>query len=377
MANGSASSPIKPHFLQPLLPGFHNHISIPISFYSKHIKGTTNEVVKLRSNGSDVTWEVKMDCRRLTHGWEKFATGHAFQVGDIVIFRHDGDLLFHVTPFGPSCCEIQYNDDDVDDGTSSSTLNLVLYWSLGRFCSYSHFKVETDTDCEKYHHQHTREAGSSSDDHSCFVARVTDSNIRKDALFLPLHFSRSNGFVNRECEIILLNEDEKPWTLFLKYHKTNGHVYIRRGWRSFCQANQKRVDDVLTFKLVKAGRKPVLQLRASVYNRASSSSSPTSQDRFVTLTLKKYHFKSCKLSLPVPFVMANGIKNVRKVILVDRYGGKRTTSLKPDDKYGRMRLGKGCIRFCEANGVKVDESFRLELIKENRENHLLKFCSKV
>ncbi|KAF8098855.1 hypothetical protein N665_0257s0065 [Sinapis alba] len=353
MANGSAYSPIKPHFLQPLFPGFHSHINIPIAFYSKHIKGTTNEgnvneVVKLRSDAYDLTWEVKMDGRRLTQGWQKFATYHAFQVGDIVIFRHDGDLLFHVTPFGPSCCEIQYNNDDDDDGTSSNT------------------------DSEKYHHQHTREAGSSSDNHSCFVARVTESNLRKDALFLPVHFSRSNGFVNRECEIILLNEDEKPWTLFLKYYKTNGYVYIRHGWRSFCQANRKRANDVLTFKLVQTGRKPVLQLRASVYNRAFSS---TSQDRFVTLTLKQYYLKSYKLCLPLTFVMANGIKNVRKVILVDRYGVERRTSLKPDDKYGRMRLGKEWIKFCEDNGVKAGESFRLELIKEeDTANHLLKFC---
>ena len=78
--------------------------------------------------------------------------------------------------------------------------------------------------------------------------------------------------------------------------------------------------------------------------------------------------------------MANGIKNVRKIILVDRYGVRRTTSLKPDDKYGRMRMDKECIKFCEANGVKVGESFRLELIKEKEEDtatHLLKFCSKV
>ncbi|CAF2127078.1 unnamed protein product [Brassica napus] len=358
MANGSASSPINPHFFQPLLPGFHSHINIPIAFYSKHIKGTTNEgyvneVVKLRSDASDLTWEVKMDGRRLTHGWEKFATGHCLKVGDIVIFRHDGDLLFHVTPFGPSCCEIQYNDDDDDD--------------------------DDDDHDEKYHQQHTREA-ESSPDNSCFVARVTESNLKKDALFLPQHFSRSNGFVNRECEIILMNEDREPWTLLMKYYKTNGYVYIRHGWRSFCQANRKRANDVLTFKLVQTGTKPVLQLRASVYNRGSSSSSSTSQDRFVTLTLKQYQLKSCKLCLPVPFAMANGIKNVREIILVDRHGVRRTTSLKPDDKYGRMRLGEGCIKFCIASGVKTGESFRLELIKEKEEdtvNHLLKFSSKI
>lgn len=73
-----------------------------------------NALVKLRSEVSDITWEVKMDGQRLTQGWQKFATSHDLRVGDIVVFRHDGDLLFHVTCFGPSCCEIQYDDDDDD-----------------------------------------------------------------------------------------------------------------------------------------------------------------------------------------------------------------------------------------------------------------------
>ncbi|CAA7034409.1 unnamed protein product [Microthlaspi erraticum] len=164
--NASASSP-NPQFFQPLLPGFHSHLSIPIEFFSKHIKGTTNEgyaVVKLRSDASDITWEVKLDGRRLTQGWQNFATSHDLRVGDVVVFRHDGDSLFHVTCLGPSCCEIQYQDvaDDVIQTSSDS-----------------YFKVETDSDSEKY--QQTREEGSSSDE-SCFVARVTESNLRKDAM---------------------------------------------------------------------------------------------------------------------------------------------------------------------------------------------------
>lgn len=42
------------------------------------------------------------------------------------------------------------------------------------------FKVETDSDSEK--NQNTADVGSSSDNHSCFVARVTASNLRKDIL---------------------------------------------------------------------------------------------------------------------------------------------------------------------------------------------------
>lgn len=138
---------MNPHFFKPLLPGFHSHLvislslktciiyqllglisleflfllqNIPVAFFSKHFEQTQNHgnaVVRLRSDASDVTWEVKMDDRRLTQGWQKFAASHDLRVGDIVIFRHDGDLLLHVSFFGPSCCEIRYNHDDDDDNS--------------------------------------------------------------------------------------------------------------------------------------------------------------------------------------------------------------------------------------------------------------------
>ncbi|XP_023641259.1 B3 domain-containing protein REM14 [Capsella rubella] len=316
MENVSASSPVNPHFFRPLLPGFHTHLNIPMAFFLRHIQGTTNEgngVVKLRSFVSDITWQVKMDGRRLTQGWQKFATSHDLRVGDIVVFRHDGDLLFHVTCFGPSC---YYSDSE--------------------------------------RNQNTAEAKSSSDDpHSCFVACVTESNLRKDIL----------------GEIILLNEHGIPWTLILS-HKPDGEVYIRSGWRSFCITNRLRANDFLTLKLVQTGTTPVLQL---------CPSSTASQYRFLTLTLKPYNFKKYKLCLPRTFVKTNGIEKARKITLVNRYGIKRTTSLKPEDGYGRMRLGKEWREFCDVNGVNIGDSFELELIKEGEDtgSHLLKFCSKV
>ncbi|XP_019092465.1 PREDICTED: B3 domain-containing protein REM8-like [Camelina sativa] len=201
-----------------------------------------------------------MEGRRLTEGWQKFATSHDLRVGDIVVFRHDGDLLFHVTCFGPSCCEIQFDDDH-----------------------HCVIQISSDSDSEK--NQNTADEGSSSDHHSCFVSRVTASNLRKDSLFLPRGFSRSNGLVNRKCEIILLNEDGIPWKL-IPSHKPDGEVYIRNGWRSFCFENRLRVNDVLTLKLVETGTTPVLHL---------CSSSTTSQCRLLTLTLRPYNFKKYKL----------------------------------------------------------------------------------
>ncbi|KAG5390021.1 hypothetical protein IGI04_031562 [Brassica rapa subsp. trilocularis] len=102
-------TPREPHFFKPLLPGFQSGVAIPLDFYSKHIQGAEiNKPWKLRSDASDQIWEVIREGRTLTKGWKEFTEAHDLRIGDIVIFKHEGDMVFHVTPFGPSCCEIQY-----------------------------------------------------------------------------------------------------------------------------------------------------------------------------------------------------------------------------------------------------------------------------
>ncbi|KAL0845701.1 hypothetical protein Bca101_018947 [Brassica carinata] len=97
------TTPQEPHFLKPLLPGFHSGVTIPLEFFSKHIQGSEkNKPWKLRSDASDQVWEVIREGRTLTKGWKEFATAHDLRIDDIVIFKHEGDLVFHVTPFGPS-----------------------------------------------------------------------------------------------------------------------------------------------------------------------------------------------------------------------------------------------------------------------------------
>lgn len=116
--------------------------TIPVAFFSKHIEGKNEEkTAKLRSDASDKTWEVKIDGRRLTRGWKDFATSHDLRVGDIIIFKHEGDMLFSVTPFGPSCCEIQFaqshiikeEDDslyDEDDNENQHKISKLRVWVL-------------------------------------------------------------------------------------------------------------------------------------------------------------------------------------------------------------------------------------------------------
>ncbi|CAH8277055.1 unnamed protein product [Arabidopsis lyrata] len=175
MANSMFSSSAKPHFLKPILPGFKTYILIPKAFYSKYLEGRQEgNAAELRSDASEITWNIKIDGRRMTKGWEEFAVGHNLQVGDILVFRHEGNLLFHVTPFGLSCCEILYSQNDekvVKDKTGKVTRYKTVKKTAKNECS----SVDTD-----------------------FVVPVTASNQRLDSFVIisskRFYHLKWNGF---------------------------------------------------------------------------------------------------------------------------------------------------------------------------------------
>uniref|UniRef100_M4D176 TF-B3 domain-containing protein n=1 Tax=Brassica campestris TaxID=3711 RepID=M4D176_BRACM len=385
MVNPPLQSPTNPHFFQPLLPGFDTHLTIPFAFFSKHIQGKTmKKTVKLRSYTSDRTWEVKIDGRRLTRGWNDFAKAHDLRIGDIIIFKHEGDMAFSVTPFGPSCCEFQYtqshiikkeadiDDDDEDDNERQYKIRNGLKPKTEPMSSYS-FDY-------------------------CFVSEVTASNLKLDTLYLPVG-ARSSSALNKRChEMILVNKEGNSWTASLKFRESGGMYYIRRGWRRFCLDNRRKVGDLFVFNLVGDGKttpmmcvcpeeecselvsKHLSRGRRSRKTKKRSkwvASSSSRRNRFLTITLTRYNFISSKFILPIAFTNINGLNKYKEIILMDKHGVKRLTKLVQDGPHNNRRgLGKGWKLFCEANDVfKIGESFVLELVWEDTVP-VLKFCSK-
>ncbi|KAG2286292.1 hypothetical protein Bca52824_045896 [Brassica carinata] len=105
-----------------VLPGY-TPPDIPVAFFLKHLeRNNKRKTAKLRSDASETTWRVEIDGQRLSDGWEDFAVGHDLRLGDTVIFRHEGELVFHVTALGPSCSEIQYGgySDEEEDKKGKS-----------------------------------------------------------------------------------------------------------------------------------------------------------------------------------------------------------------------------------------------------------------
>ncbi|KAF3532075.1 hypothetical protein DY000_02036869, partial [Brassica cretica] len=234
MENASLFSPANPHFFQPLLTGFQSHLKIPVKFFSKHIEGKHE-------------------------GWKEFAKAHDLQVGDVVIFRQEGDMLFHVTAFGTSCCELQY----------------VL--------SGSHdVKEEGDVIGES-----SRREKESSPSLTCFNQTVTAGSLIK----WSSDFARRNGFNKGRHKVVLMNQEGESWESEVKC-KRSGQVFICRSWRIFCTASRLEVGDSLQFKLLQNTETPVFQLSSHLKVKREKGTLPEEdcvvdkieKPRFVTIT---------------------------------------------------------------------------------------------
>ncbi|XP_013636296.1 PREDICTED: B3 domain-containing protein REM14-like [Brassica oleracea var. oleracea] len=369
------------HFFKPLLPGFHSHLKIPVAFFSKHIEGRNEHknTAKLRSDTSEITWKVKIeDGLKLTEGWKEFALAHDLRVGDIVVFRQENDMAFHVTLFGPSCCEIQYGS-----------------------CLDDKNKLVAIQSSKKKMKNTKREAESSTLEPSCYVANVTPSSLRYDMLNIPKSFARANGIESRSGEIVLMNEKGTSWTLILKRKNSCGTMYITRGWRRFCGANGLKAGCFFTFKLIQRGGTLVLHKSPSSTESEDSSegdeiaplstesksfkktssiwkaSSSSFQNLFVTLTLKPYEVEKSTLYLPVQFTRRHSINEETKMRLLDKNGVKWSTDLRSEKRSDKIRLVGGWKEFFKANCVEMGESIIVKLIWDGDTSCVLKFCSKV
>lgn len=163
---------------------------IPAEFISNHFKGKIQSMkMKLTSDVSDRTWEVKLDGKRFAAGWKDFSVFHSVRDDDLLSFRHDGDMVFPVTPFGRSFSQIQYissstsddeddehtvfdddedNDVDVGDDDDNSISEEELYSK--KVSSKKRARTETE----------------SSSDKSYLLAHVTPSSLRRDIMVLRL-----------------------------------------------------------------------------------------------------------------------------------------------------------------------------------------------
>ncbi|CAF2147590.1 unnamed protein product [Brassica napus] len=318
------------------LAGHNSSPLIPEAFFATKNKSTK---LKLTSDACDTTWQVKLNGRGFADGWEDFSNAHCLRNDDVLLFREDGEMIFHTW-------------DKVSD-------------------------LRTRIKAE-----------SSSTENSCILG-VTSSNLRLNRVALTKSFTKANGLHKSWCEINVMNQSGKSWVMGLRHNKGTGQDYMRGGWRSFCRANKLKTGSFYRFELVRTGTRPALKLcsdntpqrkcsKAKVSTNPNREGERSSMNRrkFMTVTLKPYMLKSRQLHFQNSFARENGIKKGGKINLVDKNGGRWPSCVASGYVNGGFYLAKGWISFCEASGINTGETFTLKFVREKGKTPMLQFFSK-
>ncbi|KAK4729175.1 hypothetical protein R3W88_022163 [Solanum pinnatisectum] len=372
--------PKKPHFLKPILPGFKQQITIPIGFF-KYLKGQGNEYALLRR--ASKKWSVKVNGRRLEDGWEEFVKDHDLQLGNILIFRHEGDMEFEVAVFDSSCCEREYEQGV--HGREEEKVCIVEESS-----KKLKFKEKPKPNIKKSGKGFSNVKAAYKDMHlsrSHFICTIRPYCLTKYCLCIPKQFARENRLIDRRCEIIVRDE-QRSWTFGV--HTSGKNTFIGSGWHEFCHTKCLEKGDILMFEIVSNGETPVFRfhdLRESPFLQAevkkkdldaermsdedamletSDVSTPKSQEaadanpHFIS-TIKPYTLRFPVLYLPMAFAKSNGLLDKRELIIMDEKRRSWSMCLGQIDKH-HFGIKKGWRKFIEANGVQVGDTYKFELI---------------
>ncbi|PHT39983.1 hypothetical protein CQW23_18837 [Capsicum baccatum] len=247
---------------------------IPIGFL-KYLKGHDHiEHVVLKRAGNK--WLVKMNGRRLEDGWEKFAEEHDLQLGDMLIFRHEGDMEFDVSIFDSTHCVTKYveymqiveekdkkvedkNEDDevVEDENDEEDEDDEAYTHDKPF-GQSHFEFTIRQYClsKGKTFSNVEAVKDANLSHSHFICTIKPYCLSKHFVYLPMDFAKSNGLMDKH-EMIIVDEKRRSWSVWIG-RIDEFHFGIKRGWTQFRKENGVQVGDTYRFELTNNGTIPVV-----------------------------------------------------------------------------------------------------------------------
>ncbi|KAG5568555.1 hypothetical protein H5410_064427 [Solanum commersonii] len=371
---------------------------IPVAF-SKHLKGCNQENAILRKAGKK--WQVKVNGRLLEEGWAKFAKEHELQLGDCLIFRHEGNLEFEVFIFGSNHFEREYEQtreggEEINHTCKkiiSQGLGFVLYSSSVVFFCFNYTLenikllkiVSKTTEKPKLNiksHEIVPKVEAAENmplGRPHFIYTVTPYCLTRDHVQLPVSFARENSLTNRKCTITI--RDEQRSCTFTLY-SSGAHTYIKGKWREFCIANCLKKGDQIMLEIVENGMNPVLrfygkgnaslQLEGKKPNldaekvssrreeaNVPASTSANANSQFVSI-IQPYAIIRALFYLPLAFARPNGLMRRCKMILKDEK--QRSWSVQLGEVGSRFAITKGWRQFREANAVQVGDTYKFELI---------------
>ncbi|KAH0643663.1 hypothetical protein KY289_034637 [Solanum tuberosum] len=345
-------------------------LKIPVAF-SKHLKGCNQEHAILRKAGKK--WQVKVNGRLLEEGWAKFAKEHDLQLGDCLIFRHEGNLEFEVSIFGSNHFEREYKQTREGGEEINHTCKKII--SQAKTTEKPKLNIKSHEIVPKVEAAENMPLGRPH-----FIYTVTPYCLTRDHVQLPVSFAREHSLTNRKCTITIRDE-QRSWTFTL--YSSGAHTYIKGKWSEFCIANCLKKGDQIMLEIVENGMNPVLRfydLRANaslqlegkkpnldaekVSSRRKEANVPAStsanaNSQFVSI-IQPYAIIRALFYLPLAFARPNGLMRRCKMILKDEK--QRSWSVQLGEVGPRFAITKGWRQFREANAVQVGDTYKFELI---------------
>nr|XP_009792889.1 PREDICTED: B3 domain-containing protein REM7-like [Nicotiana sylvestris] len=373
--------PKKSHFFKPILPGFKNGLKIPVGFL-KYLKGHDNVHAILRRGGKK--WVMKVNGRRMEDGWTEFAEEHDLQLGDMLVFRHEGNMEFNVSIFGSSCCEREYaaymqEDEDEEEETPK------------KFDLEEKVKANIRTSGKAFPNAEAANKGMHLSP-SHLICTIKPYCLTKYFLRIPRQFALDNRLNNRKCTIIMRDE-LRSWTCSLH---TNGNTYIGRGWHEFCTDKCLKEGDRVMFEIVSNGETPIFKfhdLRGNPSHhpevkknnfdakrisdeekpkaniKASDKAFPNveaaEKDKHLThshfiCTIRPYCLSKHFVAVPRQFALKNRLNNRKCMIIIRNERRSWTFSLYTSSN--NTYFGRGWREFCIEKCLKEGDRVMFEII---------------
>ncbi|PHT44708.1 hypothetical protein CQW23_13866 [Capsicum baccatum] len=231
------------------------------SAFSKHLKGINQEHAILRRAGKK--WRVKVNGRLLGEGWAKFVEEHDLQLGDLLIFRHEGAMEFEVSIFDSNQFEREYEQTPEGVNEAGEEINHNCKFTsqdLRANASNASLQPEgkkpnlDDKRVSSRRKEANVLASTSANADSQFVTIIKPYAVIRALVYLPSAFARPNGLMRR-CKMILRDEKQRSWSVQLG--SVGPRFGITRGWRQFREANAVQLGDTYKFELIDNGTIPV------------------------------------------------------------------------------------------------------------------------
>ncbi|KAK9130132.1 hypothetical protein Sjap_010619 [Stephania japonica] len=220
------------HFFKCMIHGHYaEKLIIPKAFRIKRLNGVRDRKHAKLQNKMGETWNVNMRSNDeemwLDKGWKEFVKDNEVNLGDFLVFKHKGNMVFDVLLFDPSACEKEYCSTSKKKNTAAK-----------------HKIAAPKQDPLK-----AAEAYRTSRPH--FIKQIKTNSSLKTPLDIPLNFARSNGLLDNGKKITLSDHRKKNSQNVNLLVRQIPHERVRfgSGTTQFLKGNDIRVGDVCVFEL--------------------------------------------------------------------------------------------------------------------------------